>query len=107
VATRGVVESAKPRRRYGVVYERQLAGEKEGEQQLERLITVQDAVDILNVPPSTVWHWFTTGRLKERGRVWLAKPGGRGTPLVSESEVESLKNTRPQMGRPRKKKKQA
>jgi hypothetical protein len=98
-----VAETEKPRRRYGVVYERQLTGGKEGEQ-LERLITIQDAIDILNVPPSTVWHWFTTGRLQERGRVWLAKPGGRGTPLVSEAEVESLKNTRPPMGRPPKRK---
>jgi hypothetical protein len=69
------------------------------------LVTVREVVDTLKVPPSTVQHWVATGRLQERGRIWLGKPGGRSTPLVSESEAESLKNTPPPMGRPRKRRK--
>jgi hypothetical protein len=93
------LEVVKPGKRRGVVYERRRSGGKERDEQPERLITVQDAIDTLNLPPSTVWHWFTSGRLKERGRVWLAKPGGRGTPLVSEAEVHSLINERSPKGR--------
>jgi hypothetical protein len=96
-------EKAVPMQR--VVFERRRSGDKKGEEQPERLVTVQDVIDTLNLPPSTVKHWVATGRLKERGRIWLAKPGGRGTPLVSESEAESLKNNRPPMGRPRKRRK--
>jgi hypothetical protein len=98
-------EVVNPRKRRGVIYKRQRSGGKEGEGQPERLMTVQEVVDTFNLPPSTVQHWVATGRLKERGRIWLGKPGGRGSPLVSESEAESLKNNPPPMGRPRKRRK--
>jgi hypothetical protein len=98
-------EVAKPRKRRGVVYERQRAGDEGKKVQPERLVTVREVVDTLNVPPSTVQHWVATGRLQERGRIWLGKPGGRSTPLVSESEAESLKNNPPPMERPHKKRK--
>jgi hypothetical protein len=98
-------EVVKPRKRRGVVYERRREGDEGKKEQPERLVTVQDVVDTLNLPPSTVKHWVATGRLKEWGRIWLGKPGGRGTPLVSESEAESLKNNPPPMGRPRKRRK--
>jgi hypothetical protein len=98
-------EVVKPGKRRGVVYERRREGDEGKKEQPERLVTIRDVVDTLNVPPSTVQHWVATGRLRERGRIWLGKPGGRGSPLVSESEAESLKNTPPPMGRPRKRKK--
>jgi hypothetical protein len=98
-------EVAKPSKKAGVVYERRRVGDEGGKEQPERLMTVQDVVETLNLPPSTVKRWVATGRLRERGRIWLGKPGGRGTPLVSESEAESLKNNPPPMGRPRKRKK--
>jgi hypothetical protein len=85
-------EVAKPKKRYGVVYERQRISEEQGEGNLERLISVQEVADSLHLNPGTVRYWVATGRLKERGRIWLAKPGGRGTPLVSQAEAESLKN---------------
>jgi hypothetical protein len=85
-------EVAKPGKKYGVVYERQRTSEEQGEGHLERLISVQEVADSLQLNPGTVRYWVATGRLKERGRVWLAKPGGRGTPLVSQAEAESLKN---------------
>jgi hypothetical protein len=92
-------EVAKPRKSRGVVYETRRSGAEKEEEQPERLISVQDAGDILNVPQSTIGYWIATGRLKERGRVWLARPGGRGIALVSESEAVSLKNERSPMGR--------
>jgi hypothetical protein len=98
-------EVAKPTKSRGVVYERRRIGDEAEKKQPERLVTVQDVVDTLNLPPSTVQHWVATGRLRERGRIWLGKPGGRGSPLVSESEAESLKNNPPPMGRPRKRRK--
>jgi hypothetical protein len=98
-------EVTKPTKRRGVVYDRQRAGDEGKKVQPERLVTVREVVDTLNVPPSTVQHWVATGRLKEWGRIWLGKPGGRSTPLVSESEAESLKNNPPPMGRPRKRRK--
>jgi hypothetical protein len=105
VSMQRVAEIEKPRKRRGVVYERRRIGDEGEKEQPERLVTVQDVVDTLSLPPSTVKHWVATGRLKERGRIWLGKPGGHGTPLVSESEAESLKNNPPPMGRPRKRKK--
>jgi hypothetical protein len=94
-----VAEREEPRKRRGVVYERQRAGAEGKKEQPERLISVQDAGDLLNVPQSTIGYWIASGRIKERGRVWLARPGGRGIALVSESEVVSLKNERSPMGR--------
>jgi hypothetical protein len=98
-------EVAKPSKKAGVVYVRRRVGDEGETVQPERLVTLREVVDTLNVPPSTVQHWVATGRLQERGRIWLGKPGGRSTPLVSESEAESLKNTPPPMGRPRKRRK--
>jgi hypothetical protein len=92
-------EKAEPMPR--VVYARRSrSGGKEGEKQPERLMTVQDVIDTLHLNPSTAWHWFTTGRLKERGRIWLAKPGGRSSPLVSLDEAEFINKNRPPTGRP-------
>jgi hypothetical protein len=105
VAMQRVAERVEPRRRYGVVYERQHTSKEQEGGHLERLISVQEVIDTLDVPESTVRHWVATGRLKERGRVWLARPGGRGTPLVSQAEAEFLINNRPPMGRPRKRSK--
>jgi transcriptional regulator with XRE-family HTH domain len=97
----GKFQKAKARRRPRATYEKPQL--QEGEQP-ERLMTVQEVIDILQLPPSTVWTWLATGRLKERGRIWHVEPGGRSSPLVSQSEAEYLNNNRPPMGRPRKRK---
>jgi hypothetical protein len=94
-------EVVKERKRRGVVYERQRSGGKEGEGP-ERLMTPKEVIDTLQLPPSTVWTWVATGKLRERGRLWNANPGGRSRPIVSLDEAEALKNSRPRMGRPRK-----
>jgi hypothetical protein len=93
------LEVVKPRKRRGIVYERQRSGGKEGEEQLERLMTPQEVIDTLQLPPSTVWTWVATGKLQERGRLWNANPGGRSRPIVSLDEAEALKNNR-RVGRP-------
>jgi hypothetical protein len=95
----GVAERAKPRRRRGVVYERQRTSADEAQDLPERLVTAQQVIDILQLPPSTIWTWLANGRLREWGRLWLAEPGGRSRPLISLSEAESLKNERSPLGR--------
>jgi hypothetical protein len=100
----GKFQEGKRRRRSRVVYQQRHSRDKTGQEVPEQLMTVQDVIDTLQLPPRTVWSWFSTGRLKERGRVWLAEPGGRGSPLVSLAQGESLKNERPPRGRPPKKK---
>jgi hypothetical protein len=97
-------EVVKPGKRRGVVYERRREGDKGGKEQPERLMTVQEVIDTLHLNPSTAWYWFTSGRLKERGRIWLAKPGGRSSPLVSLDEAEFINKNRPPTGRPPKRK---
>jgi hypothetical protein len=66
----------------------------------DRLVTPQEVIDTFHVPESTVWTWLANKKLQERGRLWLAAPGGRSSPLVSMNEAESLIKNRPQMGRP-------
>src|SRR5918998_4441961 len=68
-----VVESAKPKRRRGVVYERQGTSEEEAQDNPERLMTAQQVIDILQLPPSTVWTWLANGRLREWGRLSVAE----------------------------------
>jgi transcriptional regulator with XRE-family HTH domain len=100
----GKFQEAQARRRTNIVYQSRDAKDKVGQVAPDQLVTVQDVIDTLHLPPSTVWSWFATGRLKERGRVWLAEPGGRGSPLVSKDQAETLKNERPPRGRPPKRK---
>jgi len=103
----GKWQEAKSGRGASIAFQKRQEKEKDRQVSPDQLMTVQDVIDTLGLPASTVWSWFATGRLKERGRVWLAEPGGRGSPLVSKGQAESLKNDRPPRGRPPKRKKKA
>ena len=75
----------------------------QGEEPPDRLVTVQEAVELTGLPYGTVTRWLSIGRLQERGRLWLADPKGRSSPLVSATEVMYLNVHRPSTGRPPKK----
>lgn len=73
---------------------------KEGEQQPDRLITLKEAAGLYpdDVSYGDVLRWHYSGLLEEKGRRWLARPGGRSIPLVSPVEVAYLKDNRPPRG---------
>jgi hypothetical protein len=70
------------------------------EQQTDRLITLKEAAGLYpdEVSYGDVLRWHYSGLLEEQGRRWLARPGGRSIPLVSEVEVAYLKDNRPPRG---------
>jgi hypothetical protein len=67
----------------------------------DRLITLKEAADLYpkEVKYADVLRWHYSGRLKEKGRRWLARPGGRSIPLVSQAELAYLKDNRPPIGK--------
>jgi transcriptional regulator with XRE-family HTH domain len=74
---------------------------KNGEKQPDRLLTLKEAANLFpdEVSYSDVLRWHYSGRLEEQGRRWLARPGGRSIPLVSQAEVAYLKDHRPPVGK--------
>jgi transcriptional regulator with XRE-family HTH domain len=73
---------------------------KWGEKQSDRLITLKEAAALYpnEVSYGDVLRWHYSGLLEEQGRRWLARPGGRSIPLVSQVEVAYLKDNRPPRG---------
>jgi transcriptional regulator with XRE-family HTH domain len=73
---------------------------KWGEKHTDRLITLKEAAALYpdEVSYSDVLRWHYSGLLDEQGRRWLARPGGRSIPLVSQVEVAYLKDNRPPRG---------
>jgi transcriptional regulator with XRE-family HTH domain len=73
---------------------------KWGEKQHDHLITLKQAAALYpnEVSYGDVLRWHYSGLLEEQGRRWLARPGGRSIPLVSQVEVAYLKDNRPPRG---------
>jgi hypothetical protein len=73
---------------------------KNGEEQPDRLMTLKEAAGLYpdEVSYGDVLRWHYSGLLEEQGRRWLARPGGRSIPLVSQVEVAYLKDNRPPRG---------
>jgi hypothetical protein len=73
--------------------------DKEGAQLSDRLITLKEAAGLYpdEVSYGNVLRWHYSGRLEERR--WLARPGGRSIPLVSQAELAYLKDHRPPVGK--------
>jgi DNA-binding XRE family transcriptional regulator len=73
---------------------------KWGEKQQDRLMTLKEAAGLYpdDVSYSDLLRWHYSGRLEEKGRRWLARPGGRSIPLVSQAQVAYLKDHRPPVG---------
>jgi transcriptional regulator with XRE-family HTH domain len=69
--------------------------------QPDRLMTLRQAANLYpdDVSYRDVLRWHNSGRLKELGRRWLARPGGRSIPLVSQAEVAYLKDNPPPVGK--------
>jgi transcriptional regulator with XRE-family HTH domain len=73
---------------------------KWGEKHTDRLLTLKEAAALYpdDVSYGDVLRWHYSGLLEEKGRRWLARPGGRSIPLVSQVEVDYLKDNRPPRG---------
>jgi transcriptional regulator with XRE-family HTH domain len=73
---------------------------KWGEKHDDRLITLKEAANLYpdELSYGDVLRWHYSGLLEEQGRRWLARPGGRSIPLVSQVEVAYLKDNRPPRG---------
>jgi hypothetical protein len=70
---------------------------KWGEKHTNRLLTLKEAAALYpdDVSYGDLLRWHYSGLLEEKGRRWLARPGGRSIPLVSQVEVDYLKDNRP------------
>jgi transcriptional regulator with XRE-family HTH domain/predicted DNA-binding transcriptional regulator AlpA len=76
----------------------QLQAEALGKQP-DRLVTIKEGVSLTGLPHGTIGRWLSAGRLKERGRQWLARPGGRSIPMYSLADLTYLKDNPPPIGK--------
>jgi hypothetical protein len=69
-------------------------------EQPDRLMTLKEVADLYpdELTYDDVRRWHYSGLLEEQGRRWLARPGGRSIPLVSQLEVAYLRDNRPPRG---------
>ena len=69
------------------------------EKQPDRLVTIKEGVRLTGLPHGTIGRWLSARRLKERGRQWLARPGGRSIPMYSLADLTYLKDNPPPVGK--------